>query len=82
MKKIIRKAYLNLLENIKAEKSEQQCYWEQEEDKFYDKLDENQKKLFIELSEIDTGKIAEAELAYFKEGFKLGLLLTSELMLN
>lgn len=82
MKKIIREAYLNLLENIKAEKSEQQYYWEQEEDKFYDKLDENQKKLFIELSEIDTGKIAEAELAYFKEGFKLGLLLTSELILN
>lgn len=82
MKKIIREAYLNLIENIKAEKSEQQYYWEQEEDKFYDKLDENQKKLFIELSEIDTGKIAEAELAYFKEGFKLGLLLTSELILN
>lgn len=82
MEGIIREAYLKLLETMGDNKSERLRSLEQEEDKFYDKLDENQKKLFIELSEIDTGKIAEAELAYFKEGFKLGLLLTSELILN
>lgn len=82
MEKIIREAYLSLIENVQQRKSEKQLLLEKEEEDFYCKLDEDGKKLFIELSDIHTAQIAEAELAFFKEGVKLGMLLTMEVTLT
>lgn len=82
MEKIIREAYLSLIENVQQRKSEKQLLLEKEEENFYGKLDEDGKKLFIELSDIHTAQIAEAELAFFKEGVKLGMLLTMEVTLT
>ncbi len=82
MEGIIREAYLKLLETMGDNKSERLRSLEQEEDDFYNNLDEKQKKWLADLFDIHASIVAETELAYFKEGFKLGLLLTTELMLN
>ena len=82
MEGIIREVYLKLLETMGDNKSERLRSLEQEEDDFYNNLDEKQKKWLADLFDVHASIVAETELVYFKEGFKLGLLLTSELMLN
>lgn len=82
MNELIRKTYLSLIENVQERKNERQLLLDKEEDDFFNSLDENQKKLFCKISEIYTAKLAEGELAFFKEGVKLGLFLTMDFTLS
>ena len=51
-------------------------------EKFYPSLTEEQKKQFDEIYEYESGQEAEMILQYYKEGFKLGLMLAVEAALK
>ncbi|MBD5632168.1 MAG: hypothetical protein HDP34_02935 [Clostridia bacterium] len=70
--------YYNYLERNNVERSKEFLKLKDEEYKIYEKLNKEQKNIFNKIFDIHSDMMAEVELSYFKEGFKLGLVTAME----